>query len=250
MSGNKIPTTTVHQARLQIFQPTRRPKDCIREIETSWGSAVVDGKLGQTHADMLEAIFYNAISSKKLENGDVNIIVDPYRVRISVGGGKKYSYSTLIKHSKEVMKVLIELRTESTGSFVISHIIQKIIKSTVTANNPALNAGGSKNRELWQVTISNEFMELVRNDLPLHYNPLTISSLEKGVSQAVVRLILTHKEQPNGGWNLDRLLIAVGVDGENSQEMRNRRRDIKKDTSNLSRLGIFIENSRVKHESV
>lgn len=248
MAGNdgKIPTTTVHQSRLQVFQPTRRPKDIERIIETSWGSARIVGKLGQTHADMLEAIFYNAISTEKKDNGDVVIVVDPYKVRMSVGGGKKYSYSTLMKHTEDVLRVLIDLKIKSTGDFIMSHIIHKIAKTEIVVDSPASNMNGSNKRELWAVIISNEFMELIRKDLPIHYNPMLIAQLETGIAQAIVRHIFTHKQDPNGGWKIDYLLEAVGVNKNDSQAFRNQRRYFKKDYEKLKKMGILVEENRVK----
>ncbi|MGC9127819.1 MAG: hypothetical protein ACP5GA_03695, partial [Acidithiobacillus sp.] len=47
--GGVVPTSTVHQARLRIFQPTRRPVALEQVIETSWGRIRVKGRLGQQH---------------------------------------------------------------------------------------------------------------------------------------------------------------------------------------------------------
>lgn len=96
------------------------------------------------------------------------------------------------------------------------------------------------------MTISNEFMKLIREYLPLHYDPLPLSKLDKGISQAVARHIFTHKTEPNGGWDIDNMLIAVGVNGNKSQEMRDRRRDLKNDALNLAKLGITIEDKRIR----
>ncbi|SCN47138.1 hypothetical protein BAZMOX_385711_1 [methanotrophic endosymbiont of Bathymodiolus azoricus (Menez Gwen)] len=41
-------------------------------------------------------------------------------------------------------------------------------------------------------------MELIREDLSLHYDPLPIARIDTGVGQAVARHILTHKHEPNG----------------------------------------------------
>jgi hypothetical protein len=146
MTTNKIPTTTVHQARLQVFQPTRLPKDCVREIETSWGIAKIDGKLGQVHADIVEAIFYYADRSKKFDDGRVVITVDHYKIKTSVGGGKCYSYPTINKRLDEIMKALIKLEIFATGQKVTAHVIDRVIKSKKTLHNP-LN---SSKRHMWE----------------------------------------------------------------------------------------------------
>jgi len=247
MTSNKIPTTTVHQARLQVFQPTRLPKDCVREIETSWGVAKIDGKLGQVHADIVESIFYYADRTIKLEDGRVVITVDPYKIKKSVGGGKEYSYQTINKRIDEIMKALVKLEIYATEQEVTAHIIDKVVKSKRMLYNPINGSKGSK-RHMWEVTISNEFMQLIREDLPLHYDPLPIAKLDTGIGQAVARHILTHKSEPKGGWIIDNILIAVGVNCNKTQEIRNRRRDIKNDAPNLAKLGIFIENNRIRKQ--
>lgn len=144
--SKKIPTTTVHQARLQVFQPTRLPKDMIREIETSWGVAKIDGKLGQVHADIVEAIFYYADTTRKMEDGRVKITVDPYKIKTSVGGGKEYSYATINKRIDEIMKALIKLEIFATEQKVTAHIIDLVVKSKETRHNPF----DGKNRNMWE----------------------------------------------------------------------------------------------------
>ena len=79
-----LPTTTVHQARLQLFQPTRHPVFCTRAMETPWGTAHVTGRLGQMHAFLLEALLFHAQKKRVLEEGSVQILVDPYDLRTTL----------------------------------------------------------------------------------------------------------------------------------------------------------------------
>ena len=254
MAGNnKLPTTTCNQARLQVFQWTRTPKNITRCISVVWGEALITGSLGQAHASVVEAIFYNAEKTTMLDEGRVEIIVDPYKVRMSVGGGKKCSYETLDKRIDEVMTALINLTIYATNQSVKAHIIEKVtLTPKAKKHNPLINTGPdkitglnkSKDRMMWSVIISKEFMDLIRNDLALHYDPLPISQLKTGVAQAITRLIFTHskKNQPNGGWIIDNLIIAVGAE----QFMRERRRDIREDTVNLEKIGIIVDGDRMK----
>lgn len=234
-AGKKLPTTTAHQARLQVFQATRTPRDITRTVNTAWGTAEITGKLGQVHADFIEAIFYNAEKTVRLGDGRVEITVDPYKIRLSVGGGKEYSHSTLDLRAKEIMRALIELDIKSTGQVVIAHIIDRIAKSNETKHNPLTG----QNRNLWSITISNDFMELIRNDIPLHYDPMPIAKVSTGIGQAVARFVLSHsvKHQPNGGWTVDGLILAVGGTGR----MNDRRADLNKDVDNLARVGVILD---------
>lgn len=111
----KLPTTTAGQSRVQVYEPTKSPKEQIRKHETAWGSATIDGKLGQNHASLMEAIFFHAEDLTKNEDGSVNIIVDPYKVRKALGGGvKEYSYSTMMLYRRDIMKALVELKIKNT----------------------------------------------------------------------------------------------------------------------------------------
>ena len=89
LNHEKCPVSTVHQSRLQLAQPTRRPKMLTRNIETPWGQGVVVGKYGMGHVDFVEGIFHNADKKRRDEEGGIEIIVDPYRVRMTAGGEKK-----------------------------------------------------------------------------------------------------------------------------------------------------------------
>lgn len=237
-------TTTAHQARLQMYQATRRPKNKKREIDTPWGSAVVIGKLGQAHADFVESVFYNAEKSRELENGAVQLLVDPYKVRTSVGGGKQYSYEALHAISIDVMAAVIDLKVYETGLDVIGHIFDEIDKSPMTRPNK-LDGG---ERHMWRVTVSKAFVELMRHDLKLSYNPMSLAKIETGVAQAIARLVMTHtvKEDNDGGWYIDTLLKQVGIDPAKKTDMRNRRREVRNDADNLAEIGIIVDGEKIK----
>lgn len=236
----RLPTSTVHQSRLQLYQPTRRPVYLHREIETPWGMAKVNGKLGQVHADIIEAICRNTEDHRFIEQtGDLQVLVDPYKVRTSVGGGTAYSKDTLWRMMAELRAVTIDL-SGNDGSRYIGGILSAVEESPATRHNP-LNG---KTRQLWRITFQKAFVLLLRNDLHLYYNPAALAKIETGVAQAIARHILTHRDQPNGGWTLDGLIIAVGAGGD-SKAMRNRRGEVRRDAHHLKTLNIVIAGDRV-----
>ena len=59
---------------------------------------------------------------------------------------------------------------------------------------------------------------------------------------------MTHRDQPEGGWSLDKLIKAVGS-GNTPVELRNRRREVNQDAENLLRLGIAVKDGRVFKET-
>lgn len=237
----KVPTTTVHQSRLQVFQPTRRPKDIERKILTAWGEAKISGKIGQVHADIIEAMCKNAKDHRVTDTGQIQLLVDPHVVRKSVGGGKRYSGDTLWKMIQELRRTSIELSAPAQGVRVMGGIIDMVEESIqVTSHN------GEK-RHLWRVTLNPAYAALLSGDLPLHYDPAPLAKINSGISQAIARHVMTHRDQPAGGWSLDKLIMAVGS-GNTATELRNRRREVNQDAENLLRIGITVKDGRVFKE--
>lgn len=243
MNTNKrLPVTTVHQSRLQLFQPTRRPKDIKKSIVTPWGTLEVKGKLGQLHACFIESLFYHAEDRRFLEDGRIQLLIDPYAIRLAMNGdGGEYSYSGMWVIAEDVMQAILNMYIKKSGTRICGHILESIEESSATKENP-LN---SKERNMWRVTVAKEFSLLMLNDLALDYEPKAISKLNYGVSQAIVRFIKTHKDQPNGGWTIDYLIEAVGAGGT-SATMKNRRREIKNDSEALKTLGLTIDDNHIK----
>lgn len=243
-----LPTTSACVSRLQFAQPTRRPKHLKRTIETAFGRATVDGKIGQGHIDVLEAIFYEAADKKIVEeSGCLQILVDPYKVRVTAGGGTELGGDQLNNLIRDLRRVLIDLEISGSGTKIYGNLISEIEESKVVAKT---RGGGFKKndgneRKMWKVTIGRAYTKLVAEDYKLHYDPRPVAALNKGISQALARHVLTHSHTPRGGWLLDTLLSAVGVDCEASG-VRNRRREIGEDAVGLKNLGIFVDAGRVK----
>lgn len=243
MNTNKrLPVTTVHQSRLQLFQPTRRPKDIKKSIVTPWGTLEVKGKLGQLHACFIESLFYHAEDRRFLEDGRIQLLIDPYAIRLAMNGdGGEYSYSGMWVIAKDIMHSVLDMYIKTSRMRICGHILESIEESNSTKENPF----SSEERSMWRVTVSKEFASLMLNDLALHYDPKAISKLNHGVSQAIVRFIKTHKDQPNGGWTMDYLIEAVGAGGTYTI-MKNRRREIKNDSEALKTLGLTIDDNHIK----
>lgn len=236
-------TTTAHQSRLQMFQPTRRPKHSMITIETTWGTAKVHGRIGQGHADILESIFWNAEQHRMLPDGRLQMLVDPYKLRMSAGGDK-LSGAQLEKLIKELMAVVIDMRVKSTGLRCLGHIIDTVVESKIDAPTRPGAMGGFE-RKMLKVDIPESFMQLMMGDVQLRYDPAPISQLTTGVAQAIVRHIRTHKHEPAGGWTVDGLIEVVGA-GKTAKEMRDRRGDLKEDAGGLKELGLLLEDGRIK----
>ncbi len=241
-----LPTTTVHQSRLQLYQPTRRPKWVERVIATPWGTATVRGKIGQVHADIIEAICRHAEDHRTIpETGQLQILVDPYKVRVTVGGGSAYSRDTLWKMLTELRETSITLDAPAQGLKILGGILDRVEESPATKINPLTK----KPRQLWRVTLDPAFAAMLREDLQLHYDPAPLAKIDVGIAQAIARHILTHRDQPTGGWLIDSLIQLVGA-GTDSSTIRNRRRELHQAAEALKPLGIIVEKDRIRRETV
>ena len=233
ITGNEVaPTSTVLQARVALFQPSQRP--VLRHgdwVETSFGKCQVFGRLGQRHADVLESILYVAEKKRETDDGGIELLVDPAKVRKLIS--KQYSHDGLWVLLKEIMSAVIEI--ESNETRMIGHIIDHVVESNANRKNPL---GGT--RSLWRVRLGSALVSLLKNDLHLHYNPQIVASLTHGVSQAVARHVLTHRNVPTGGWHIDTLIKAVSSETASSSFMRNCRFRLKQDAEILKEIGIEI----------
>ncbi len=253
-----LPTTTRTQARVVLFQPSKRPTRRTGGWQTSADGkrrVRVTGRLGQRHADLLEAICFTALAKRDVEGGGVDLIVDPYRVRCSMGAGRgKWG-----NYSKEQTQVLladlcgavIEIKTpelDERGFPIIGHLIDHWIPAECAVIDPRTTVDPltGNQRSLWCVRLGVALVALLQADAPLWGDPRPIAALRLGVSQALVRHVRTHAFDPPGGWWLDTLLEAIGV--APGDDRRNARRGLRAEGSVAELLahGIVLEGDRVR----
>ena len=239
-AGNEVaPTTTAIQARVMLYQPSQRPRWRDGDwIETSFGRCRVSGRLGQRHADVIEAILYCAERMRAVSDGGVEVLVDPARVR-KVLSDRQYSHQRMWSLLREAMSAVIEI--EALKFRALGHLIDQVVESPMKRPDPL--TGGERN--LWRVRLGASLVMLLEHDLSLYYDPAPIAKLQHGISQAVARHILSHKVEPIGGWYLDTVIVAVS--GQlSSQAMRDARRRLKSDSNELDGIGLVLEGDRIK----
>lgn len=243
-TGNQVaPTSTSLQARVMIYQPSQRPRQLKSQwMETSFGRCNVEGRLGQRHADLVEALLFCAEKRRDISDGGIELLVDPAQIR-KVLSDSQYSYSQIEKLLVELRMATITIETPQFDFPIIGGLIDHVIPSPMTRRDPF---GGERN--LWRVRLGITLVMLLEHDLSLYYQPAPIARLQHGVSQAVARHVLTHKHSPHGGWHMDTVLRAVCGENANSMTLRNGRRRLKEDAERLTELGIEIDadNNRVK----
>ncbi len=266
-NGNRLlQTTSVVPARVMLYQPTQRPTfRSGKWVETSWGRCKVEGRMGQRHADVLEISQYCAELMRKEDGGTIRLLVDPAKVRRMMSDDL-YSEQQLWKLLKDMRESTIEIDTPAIR--LMGGVIESAAKAkhrTVrnpfatrfapTPSPPALHGDQRKkrtgevvatarDRKLWVIRLGLGWTELMRLDLPLYYDPAPIARLQFGISQAVVRHVLTHSHAPNRGWTVDGLISAVA--GElRGQKRRDARRNLHADAARIAAIGIVVEGDRV-----
>ena len=233
-----VPTATAREHRLRIFQATRRPH-AIRdaEIKTGWGHIIVTGRLGQSHADMLDAILYCAEKVARTPDGRIKLLVDPAKVRkkIRVGG------EMLEKLARDLREATLHIKSPKELACIggiIDHIDTAVRQdgTPITRRNP-LTKG---EREMWRVEIGKAFCRLLEKDAWLRYDPTPIAQMRHGISQAIARHVIGHKHQPTGGWDLRALISTVSGDIGDA-DMRQRLHEVRKDAALLKEAGVEID---------
>ena len=245
-NGKVAPTSTCAQARVRLYQPSQRPS--VREgdwMETSFGRCRVTGRLGQRHADLLESILCNAEKRRDIEDGGVELLVDPARVRKTISNSR-YSSGQIQKLLSELRAATIEIETRElmhSCDRIIGGLVDHVTpSSTITRRDPL--TGGE--RPLWIVRLGVALVMLLKHDLTLYYDPAPIARLTHGISQAVARHIHTHKHDPAGGWKTETLIRAVLGTTASNQTIRNARRRLRDDEKGLRKIGIEIDGDRMK----
>jgi len=234
-----IPTATVHENRCCIFQPTDRPKEKTFIINANGGTIKVKGKLGQNHKDILELIKSTHIKFGYTKDGRLAFLVDPYQLRKALAGGKEeYSYETFWRLLQDLIRTYIEIETpyiKAAGNF-LAHAVESKIEVT--------HSKTGKPRKLMRIEFSKLGTTLVEEDIKIFYDPIPITQLKHGISKAIARYCLSHKNQPNGGWKIDTLLQAI-LGETTPQAIKDAKRFLRKDAEQLAKCGITLINDRV-----
>ena len=242
--GNQVaPTSTALQTRVMLYQPSLRPRHRKSGwLVTSYGRSMVEGRLGQRHADLMDIMMHCAERRRDIEDGGIELLVDPAIVRRELSDGQ-YSYQQIERLLVELRTATITIETDGLDFPIIGGLLDHVVPSPMKRRDPL--TGGE--RSLWRVRLGVALVMLLEHDLSLYYEPAPIARLQHGVSQAVARHVLSHKHSPAGGWHLDTLLRAVCGENAASQTIRNGRRRLKEDAELLLSIGIEIDDDyRVK----
>jgi hypothetical protein len=268
MKNKNLSASFVHEARLRIFKPSRRPSARLQTeiIETAAGKIKIEHRgiqdpadpkkiiirpIGLPHADLLDAARQTALDRAVDGAGRLVLLIDPARVRRAAG--TQASLNDTQEMMTDLVSALITIY-EPTHLQTTGHIIDTWKKAAgedgrmLTLPCPLSKTrrhADRAERHLWQITVGDVGMQLLNHDLPVTYPLADILSLRYGVSQAAARWLLgqSKNRQPQGGWMLDTVINSVSgaIGGTN---LRHRRREIIQDAAGLSKLGIRVEGGR------
>jgi hypothetical protein len=240
----KIPTATVLPARLRMYQPSKKARNIKQVFETKYGICEVDGRIGQVHADLIEALFTNAIKTREIDNF-IEIMIDPYKVRKCLSE-TEYSYQTLNNILKDLMKTVITIKAKDSkkNDFIaMGTVISSVRQLEKEIENKSVEILGKK-RKLWVVRLGDVYCQLIEKDIHLHYKTEPINKLKSGITQAIIRFLLTHKDKPNGGWTLDYCIKSVAGEECTAAKMTEYRQAVRKEIDGIKNCGFVFENDR------
>lgn len=246
-SRTNLIKTAAAACRVPIFSPTRGRSNAVfrHHVSTSWGSAVITGRLDQRHRDVLDAVIdVNCGGRKASIHGDMALLVDSAVLRRRLGWSR-WRYSHIIEILRDLRAAEVELqpcrqgKTEWTG--IITHIRESHVpppprRGSLRTEQLVPDPGRPDIRggAVWEITVSGAWIELMRR-LPTVYAPAVLS-MRYGVSQALARFMLSH-DSPR--MPIDTALCAIGVD---SRQARHRARgDLEIERETLATVGVLIE---------
>lgn len=246
-----LPTATVTPSRLKVFQASLKPRVLTYNIETSWGRAEIKGRLGQSHASLLEIMQRDALDYKFDSEKRIVLLIDPYTISKSMAKkeGSTYSWSGMLSMIDDMRDASINLYpTSGPIEMVGGKIIARIdMQREITTVNPGAKALGlNEDRALWRVVLHEAWVKFIDSDIHLYYDPHPIAKLTTGIGQAVARFIATHKTEPNGGWTIDGVMEAINTDSDTAQSRYSHKGDLMKDAEGLKNIGILIEDGRIR----
>lgn len=234
------PRVPAHAARLGFFLPTLRPTVRAGELESGpWGEVSVVGRLGQRHGVVLDSMVMTARDRHRRRDGRLELLVDPARIRRMLSD-HQYCGGQLDLLVDELMQATVQWRANPEhfpGVCGAGHIIDACAWSTETAYDPQTK----DKRRLWRVTLGASWVASARHDQPLAYPVAPTARLRYGVSQAVARLMLTHK--PGYDIWLDTVLRQLRI--ADGPALRKARYRVRADAAALKGLGVVVDDGRV-----
>ncbi len=211
--------------RIPLFAATRRGGEVIQQrVKTSWGWAVISGRIDQRHQDVLDIMMETADAWRPAgAHGDMIARIDSSRLRGALGWDR-WTY-------KQILDALRDLRAAEIASSVgewtgiLTHIVESgtapaprrgmVVRkgqAPRVAKSP-VPGGPARGGMVWEVTVSGAWIALAKAGVTRY--PVEVTRMRYGVSQAVARLMLSHV--PGARYLVATALAAVGIPAKRHQ---------------------------------
>lgn len=231
--------TPVNACRIPIFSPTRRPVAVTQwRVETSWGWAVITGRLGQQHRDVLDAVRMVAEDEEWTADGCLHLKVDPARLRSALGGDA-VNNTLILQWLRDLRAAEVITHITATDKTIYGGVLGEITDAkhdTALSSRPGAFAS---NRRMLHIPFGTGWSKLVEEDRVMHYPLRQVVALQHGFSQAVARFCLSHTHVND---TVAGLMSKTGAGGL----CRHRRADLHADSAGLAGLGIIVDGDAVK----
>lgn len=242
--------TTVSQSRIPIFSATRRPLSVIaQKVSTPWGEATITGRLGQAHNDFLETAFETAIDRGKDKAGRIGLLLDLSAIRRGMGRNHTNEDILLIARDLRAAEIIltikhldIQIQTDCNVhdyGGIIDEI--RMIEEITLPRHPGTFA--MDDTHPMRIIFGRNWTNLLEKDLPVFYRQRAlITALRHGVSQALARWALTHKNVR--GQPIEDILEYLRYRGQGGR-VRDRIAEINSDRKILAQIGLEIRDVRL-----
>jgi len=239
--------STVLQSRVPIFSPVKKGGVVLdKKIMTPWGYVIIRAKqLNQIHRNLLDCMAAYNINTFQYSDGRVAIAISPYKLMKTMGVSP--TNHNWIKNKLRDLRISeIELYDNRTGYKIITGIVEKYGYAELeTSSRP-----GAWKSKPWKIIFSAEWMSLWSVDMHVKYKSLLpdVMKLKNAVSQALIRMLLTHSRKFT--ISLDDALVHIGAirDGMSDRAKQKVRVKIFNDINGLNSLGVHIENGKIYYK--
>jgi len=248
-----IGVATESQNRLPMFEASNKPRQGIRSFKGRHGEVTVEGRLGQIHKNLLEAILWKkelhsyihtdqTIGNGKIKVKYLKVLFDREKVRKFLAQGKgKYSKQRYKILLDDMMRTILTLnvRGETMRGPLVIDLYDSPVAKPINTKSPII----PKQVKLTTIVFGSVITTLLDNELKFNYNPKKLLALNSGVSQALIRYLATHKNHPPAGYHLKELAKDLDCPIERA-EWYDIKRALKRDAETLETLGIVINFER------
>lgn len=222
-------TSTSVLDRSRLFAPTSEP-----EFRDTWTApdavpgvctTQVRGRLGQSHAAMLESCLLRHTEEAEAPDGGLTITVPLAEVLRDMSTRRDYSWTSAMRLLRDLCEARVRLTDfgKTWGAFYKGEAAPDAVEGSFllgwerqTVPGTARGRAGDKVQLL--ITLAPAYLGLIRHDRAptARRERLACMHLRDGRSRAVARWLLSQdpKRQPAGGWRMDTVLEAVGAGGE------------------------------------